>query len=186
MEFIISKRKDLSFIGPEFSSVLRADDEAKIHVELRCVIEVQEIEFEYPEIHSIVYKDFEKACENVNGINKRRIRGVELFKEVCCLFLLFMLQVNKECIQSVYPKIENKVMEEFLDIMWNQMTFYEKKVDASIQIAKCIELDGKARCLQFHHRASSEGHEAVTDRAKFSERGSGAEGKEERKDGDGG
>lgn len=58
-----------------------------------------------------------------------------------------MLQVNKECIQSVYPKIENKVMEEFLDIMWNQMTFYEKKVDASIQIAKCIELDGKARCL---------------------------------------
>lgn len=40
MEFIISKRKDLSFIGPEFSSVLRADDEAKIHVELRRVSEV--------------------------------------------------------------------------------------------------------------------------------------------------
>ena len=39
MEFIISKRKDLSFIGPEFSSVLKADEEAKIHVRVRSVNE---------------------------------------------------------------------------------------------------------------------------------------------------
>ena len=32
MEFLIDKRKDLSFIGPEYSSVLKTDDEAKIHV----------------------------------------------------------------------------------------------------------------------------------------------------------
>ena len=32
MEFIIEKRKDLSFIGPEFSSILNGDDETKIHV----------------------------------------------------------------------------------------------------------------------------------------------------------
>lgn len=59
-----------------------------------------------------------------------------------------MLQVNKELIQSIYPKIENKVMEEFLDIMWNQMTFYEKKVARLFRWgAKCIELDGEARCV---------------------------------------
>ena len=34
MEFIVDKRKDLSFIGPEFSSILNSDDEAKIHVRI--------------------------------------------------------------------------------------------------------------------------------------------------------
>ena len=36
MEFIIEKRKDLSFIGPEFSSILNGDDEIKIHVQV-CI-----------------------------------------------------------------------------------------------------------------------------------------------------
>ena len=83
MEFIISKRKDLSFIGPEFSSVLKADEEAKIHVRVRSVNEEQEIEFDYPDIHSIIDKDFEKACENTPGISKMRLRGLPLFKQVC-------------------------------------------------------------------------------------------------------
>lgn len=28
----------------------------------------------------------------------------------------------------MYPDIEDKVMEEYLSIIWDQMTFYEKKV----------------------------------------------------------
>ena len=39
-------------------------------------------------------------------------------------------------------------MEEFLDIMWNQMTFYEKKVSRVDKGAKSVELDGEARCVQ--------------------------------------
>ena len=35
MEFIVEKRKDLSFIGPEFSAVFNGDDEILVHVTLR-------------------------------------------------------------------------------------------------------------------------------------------------------
>ena len=60
MEFIVDKRKDLSFIGPEFSSILNSDDEAKIHVRIIVCFDFKEMEFEYPNIHTLVYKDFEK------------------------------------------------------------------------------------------------------------------------------
>ena len=82
MEFIVEKRKDLSFIGPEFSSILNSDDEAKIHVRIGLCVDVQEMEFDYPNIHTLVYKDFEKALEYNPNINKIRSRGVELFKTV--------------------------------------------------------------------------------------------------------
>lgn len=82
MEFIVDKRKDLSFIGPEFSSILNSDDEAKIHVRIIVCFDFKEMEFEYPNIHILVYKDFEKALEDNPNLNKIRSRGVELFKTV--------------------------------------------------------------------------------------------------------
>ena len=82
MEFIVDKRKDLSFIGPEFSSILNSDDEAKIHVRIILCVDFQEMEFEYPNIHTLVYKDFEKALEDNPNLTKIRSRGVELFKIV--------------------------------------------------------------------------------------------------------
>lgn len=32
MEFIVEKRKDLRFIGPEYTGVLKGDEETLIHV----------------------------------------------------------------------------------------------------------------------------------------------------------
>lgn len=34
MEFIVDKRKDLSFIGPEFSAIFKGDEKILIHVKL--------------------------------------------------------------------------------------------------------------------------------------------------------
>ena len=34
MEFIVEKRKDLSFIGPEFAGILKSDDEILVHVRM--------------------------------------------------------------------------------------------------------------------------------------------------------
>lgn len=82
MEFIVEKRKDLSFIGPEFSSILNSDDEAKIHVVFWLQLDLQEIEFDYPNIHTFVCKDFEKVQKNYPGFNRIRLRGLELFKNV--------------------------------------------------------------------------------------------------------
>lgn len=60
-------------------------------------------------------------------------------------------------------------MEEFLDIMWNQMTFYEKKVARVGKGAKSVELDGEARCVQYPHGACIGGHKAGAGRAEIAE-----------------
>ena len=97
MEFIVDKRKDLSFIGPEFSSILNSDDEAKIHVRIILCVDFQEMEFEYPNIHTPAYKDFEKALEENPNLTKIRSRGVELFKTVIIkrivLFYRYLLKI---------------------------------------------------------------------------------------------
>ena len=82
MEFIVEKRKDLSFIGPEFAGLLKSDDELLVHVNLRNVSHGQEIENNYPNIHTLVYRDFETAYEKMPSITKIRLRGESLFMDV--------------------------------------------------------------------------------------------------------
>ena len=82
MEFIVEKRKDLSFIGPEFAGVLKNDDELLVHVDFEHVSHGQEVENKYPNIHTLVYRDFETAHEKVPSIIRIRLRGEALFMDV--------------------------------------------------------------------------------------------------------
>ena len=82
MEFIVEKRKDLSFIGPEFAGLLKNDDELLIHVDFEQVSHGQEVENDYPNIHTLVYRDFETAYEKVPSITRIRLRGEALFMDV--------------------------------------------------------------------------------------------------------
>ncbi|KAK8828459.1 hypothetical protein WA556_004872 [Blastocystis sp. ATCC 50177/Nand II] len=107
MEFIVNKRKDLSEIGQEFSATIQSDNEYKIH----------DIEYEFPNIHALVARDFEKALEQNQGINRIRLRGVNLFKNV-----------NSSYVKSMYPSIPDEKLDSYLDIIWDNMSFYEKKV----------------------------------------------------------
>ncbi|KAK8824368.1 hypothetical protein WA577_006765 [Blastocystis sp. JDR] len=106
MEFIVNKRKDLSEIGQEFSATIQSDNEYKIH----------DIEYEFPNIHALVARDFEKALEQNQGINRIRLRGVNLFKNV-----------NSSYVKSMYPSIPDEKLDSYLDIIWDNMSFYEKK-----------------------------------------------------------
>lgn len=95
MEFIIEKRKDLSFIGPEFSSILNGDDETKIHVCSSDFTNAQEIEFDYPNIHTFVSKDFEKVQNSNPGISRIRLRGADLFKHVYDLVTVLLYRFHQ-------------------------------------------------------------------------------------------
>ncbi|KAK8790622.1 hypothetical protein WA588_002371 [Blastocystis sp. NMH] len=106
MEFIVEKRKDLRFIGPEYTGVLKGDEETLIH----------ETEFEYPNIHTLVWRDFETAHEKNPSINRIRQRGADLFVEV-----------NAANVKGMYPSIPEETLSAYLNIIWKQMTFYEKK-----------------------------------------------------------
>ncbi|KAK8793571.1 hypothetical protein WA171_002705 [Blastocystis sp. BT1] len=106
MEFIVEKRKDLSFIGPEFSAVFNGDDEILVH----------EMEFNYPNLHTLVNRDFETASKRTPSISRLKLRGVALFRDV-----------NASNVEAMYPNIPEEALTNYLSVIWNQMTFYEKK-----------------------------------------------------------
>lgn len=82
MEFLVDKRKDLSFIGPEYSSIVKSDDETKIHVLILVCVHSKEMEHEFPNIHTLVNKEFAKVQNNNPGVSRIRLRGEALFKQV--------------------------------------------------------------------------------------------------------
>ena len=94
MEFIVEKRKDLSFIGPEFSAVFNGDDEILVHVTLRDFSNVQEMEFNYPNLHTLVNRDFETASKRTPSISRFKLRGVALFRDV-----------NASNVEAMYPNV---------------------------------------------------------------------------------
>lgn len=52
------------------------------------------MEFNYPNLHTLVSRDFEAACKRNPSINRLRLRGMALFKDV-----------NVSSVEAMYPDV---------------------------------------------------------------------------------